>query len=306
MLRFQLILVLLLTACFGLGAWLEPLQATEAERTGRSESFLALLLGEGRALFANEVFAKADAYFHRGNYPSIFDTAARREDENHMLGETREKNSGESEAKSEDHQDQDNGEEHHDHDHGDGNLEESRAHDAGTDWIERFARKFRAASHVHLEKGREREMLPWLKLSSELNPHGTEAFTVAAYWLRELDRVDEAERFLRDGLRKNPNHPELLNELAWLAYAERHDHKRARHLWRAALRRWLEVERPKEEPNLFVAQRILGGLAQLERQDGNLRQAIDYLRQLKMVSPNPDAVQRLIDSTEATIESSPQ
>ena len=40
-----------------------------------SRSALAVLLGDGRRLFANHFLAKADAYFHRGRYPSIFEVA---------------------------------------------------------------------------------------------------------------------------------------------------------------------------------------------------------------------------------------
>src|SRR5690606_34860071 len=94
----------------------------------------------------------------------------------------------------------------------------------GGDWIEKLGKKFSASTHVHLEKGNEREMLPWLRLSAELDPHNVEAYTVAAYWLRKrLEKTDEAERFLREGLRKNPNHPEILNELAWLNLESRKD-----------------------------------------------------------------------------------
>jgi len=48
-------------------------------------------------------------------------------------------------------------------------------------------------------------MLPWLKLSAELDPQRADTYVVAAYWLRErLGKVDEAENFLR---RRTAPHP---------------------------------------------------------------------------------------------------
>ena len=45
---------------------------------------------------------------------------------------------------------------------------------------------------VVLENGREKEILPWLKLSAEMDPHLIDTYTVAAYWLaNHLHKVDE-------------------------------------------------------------------------------------------------------------------
>ena len=167
------------------------------------------------------------------------------------------------------------------------------------DWIEAMGQKFRASSHVHLEKGKEREMLPWLQLSAELDPSKIEAFTVTAYWLRRLKKVDEAEQFLREGLRKNPGNPDLLNELAWLYFEDRKDSNRAKNIWLMALRRWDEVEKPKEKPDKFLGERILGGLAQAESELGQNDAAIGHLKELKKISPNPDAIQNWIEKLHA-------
>ena len=47
-----------------------------------------------------------------------------------------------------------------------------------------------------------------------------ETYTVTAYWLRErMGKVDEAEKFLREGLRENPDSYEIMYELGRV-YAE--------------------------------------------------------------------------------------
>src|SRR5947209_1661287 len=64
---------LLLTLAFSLAAYLKPrLDAREPQSAAESDPF-ASLLGDGRRIFANHFFVKADAYFHSGFYPTIYD-----------------------------------------------------------------------------------------------------------------------------------------------------------------------------------------------------------------------------------------
>ena len=268
----KLVLLLLLVAGFSLATYLQPRHAAQASHAGQSGNVLALLLGDARKMFAQQMFAKADAYFHRGNYPSIFDQAPRRE-ENHMTSET-----------------------HHD-EHGADEHDDDEAPAPAHDWIEAFGRHFYPSVHVHLKEGEEREMIPWLRVAAELDPHSIETYAVTAYWLRDrLHKVDEAEQFLRDGLRANPGSSELLYELGRLYFENRKDSARAKNLWLFALRRWWqEVEAPKPEPDKHLLAELLGGLARLEMRDGHSPEAIEYLRQLKDLSPSPEQIQKQID-----------
>src|SRR6266478_4836489 len=68
------------------------------------------------------------------------------------------------------------------------------------DWIDAFSRKFFPSVHTHLDEGgpqghsasagdlgqgaEVREILPWLRLSADLDPNRVETYTVTAYWLR--------------------------------------------------------------------------------------------------------------------------
>jgi tetratricopeptide (TPR) repeat protein len=139
-------------------------------------------------------------------------------------------------------------------------------------------------------------MLPWLRVSAELDPHNVQTYAVTAYWLRDrLNKVDEAELFLREGLRANPNSPELLYELGRLFYENRKDSGRAKNVWQLALRRWHEVEEPKEHSDKLLVLNILGGLTRIEVQAGHYNDAIEYLKQLKEFSPSPEQIQKQID-----------
>ncbi len=77
-----------------------------------------------------------------------------------------------------------------------------------------------------------REILPWLKLSAELDPENIKTYVVTAFWLRsKLNKVPEAEQVLREGLRHNPDDPQLLFELGRIYFENYHNSaQRAKHL----------------------------------------------------------------------------
>ena len=126
----RLCLPLLLVVCFclstDLGLWFQTWRATVA-----SGDVLAVALGEARRMFATHFFVKADAYFHSGFYPGIFDnrqsfqTPHIAEDSGAMEG----KNTG----------------------------DELSFLGPPRNWIDRFGRQFYPSIHTHLTRaGRRR------------------------------------------------------------------------------------------------------------------------------------------------------
>lgn len=280
--RPGLFLVLLVVMAFSLGAWLQPrLPKTGGGRD--ADNVFAVLFGEGRRIFANHFAVKADIYLHSGFYPSIFDQAAKaKEAEEHGPAEGL-VHTGE------DHHD----DEHHDHEEAsaNGHVCDTSFMGEPKDWIERVGRNFMVSEHSHLENGREREILPWLKLSAQLDPQRVESYLVAGYWLSErLDKPKDAEDFLRDGLRANPQSYEILFELGHIYEHYYKQPDRARGVWRLALRRWDETEAKKEKPDKNGRNLILGQLAELELQQGKTLDAIHYLEEAKNYSPTPEAL----------------
>ncbi len=265
-----LLLVLLLSACFSLATILQP-RAMAWSGSEQRAGIMKLLLGDGRKIFADEFFTKADVSFHSGYYPSIFDHSQAPENSHHMTSE-------EGSPEEEEHERKMNF------------LGKPR------DIFERFGRNFMITQHTHLEGGMEREILPWLKLSADLDPQRIDTYTVAAYWLRvRLGKVKEAEDFLREGLRANPNSYEILFELGRLYHDNDHDQTRARNLWELALRRWVEQKEAKKEPDKMLLEEIATNLGRLEEESGNFAKAIAYLQLAQQVSPNPAALQKQVD-----------
>lgn len=274
-----LLLALLVTVCFSLACVLQPRAVEWGGGKAQSDNALAVLLGDGRKIFAERLFTEADVSFHSGFYPTMFDHVAASKGSRHMTSE-------EGSAEEEEHERQMSF------------LGQPR------DWVERFGRHFFVTQHTHLEGGKEREILPWLKLSAELDPHRVDTYRVAAYWLRtHLNKTAEAEQFLREGLRNNPKSYELLFELGQLQYQNRHSPVRARALWESALRCWREQEPQKKEPDDLGLEQIAANLARLEKEEGHWQLAIDYLEQARKVSPAAQALQEQIDELKAKLAS---
>ncbi len=265
--RAILILLLLLGGGFALAT---VLAARAPGWTGRSpsDSVLKLLLGDSRRMFANHFFVKADISFHSGYYPSIFDQARQAEErENHVAHPEQEAEAGT------------------------GFL------DPPTDWIDRFGRHFRVTEHTHLEGGDVREILPWLRISADLDPHRIDTYTTAAYWLRKSGKSAEAKRFLREGLQANPDSCAILFDLGCLYQDDDKDAVRARNMWELALRKWNDSKSAQpDKAALAECDEILTRLAALEENEGHFTQAARDLEQIlaRDASPNPDIVRQHI------------
>jgi tetratricopeptide (TPR) repeat protein len=265
-----------------LDRWFQNWQGNRSE----SANVLNVAMGDARKLFAMDYFKKADAYFHSGFYPSIFDnlqsyqTPHIAEDSAAMPS----KNTGDEETF----------------------LGPPR------NWIDRFGRKFYPSVHTHLtdggangREGREvlGEMLPWLKLSQELDPKRVETYTTTAYWLRSMGKVNDAEEFLREGLKENPGSPQLLFDLGRLYSDYLHDPFRARNVWEAALHNLANLPEKEQtsEENIYLKEQILAQYASLEEQARDIPKAIQLLEQLKPIAPNPQEIQKRIDELRARI-----
>lgn len=274
-------IVMLFGLAFILSTLIHPEMSAFHARRPDSGDPLASLLGDGRKLFANHFYVKADVYFHSGYYPTIFDNR-----ESHQTAHMAE-DAGVAEGKN-------TGDEEH-------------FLGKPSDWIDAHSRKHFPSVHTHLgedspdgRKNAEREILPWLKFSAKLDPNKIETYTVAAYWLRRTGGDVQAEAFLREGLRANPDSVEILFELGRCRFDAK-DIERARNLWALAWRRWQEQElnKPVEQQNRFIAAAILMHLARLEHAAGDINQCIRCLETLLPLKQNPDEILKRIADVKA-------
>jgi tetratricopeptide (TPR) repeat protein len=292
-----LMLVLILTACFTLAtslasravAWSnrdepqrnqenEPLAARAVSWSNRTNAnnVFSLLFGDGRRMFANQFFTMADVYFHSGYYPSIFDL--RDEGTKAIVSASHGNAESEADEKKEDF------------------LGKPK------DWISRFGRHFRITEHTHLEHSHEREILPWLRLAADTDPQKIETYTVGAYFLcQHLHQPQEAEAFLREGLRNNPGNYEILFGLGRIYYQNYHDLDHARNVWQLALINWMKQDSAAQKENKLGFEEITVNLANLEREAGRYEDAINWFQAAQKVSPSPETLQQQIDEIKAKL-----
>lgn len=272
-------LTFLMVVCVSIATSLQPRLMTISNADQSGDSFMKTVLGDGRRMFANHFFNKADVYFHSGYYPTFIEQAystqpAEPKHHDELRGS-------------------ENANEEHEHEHE--QAMDLRGRPA--DWIDRFGRHFYSSKHSHLDKpGEAREILPWLRIAADLDPQQIDTYIVGAYWMRvHLKKINEAESFLREGLRANPDSSEILFDLGKLYYENRHDPVLARNLWELALRRWYERDDAGKDPDVELFRETVANLSHLEEEQGNLAEALSYKEIEKEVSPFPDAVQQQID-----------
>ena len=300
---FWLLSVALFVACFGLAARLSP--QFEAWRGARATGdFFVVLFGDQRRMFANTFYAKADEYYHSGYYPTIFDDNTAFQTA-HMAEDTGAVNS------------RNQGDEH-------GFLGPKR------NWIDAFGRHFFPDRHTHLDEGgpaeslggggEVREILPWLKLSADLDPENQQTYTVTAFWLRErMNNVAEADAVLHEGIRNCPDSYEIFFELGRLYEESYHDHNRARNVWEHGMVLWLRLDpavphdrrpaldlvdgwlhRPmklveEQKNNQLVMEQLATHLGELEMKERRWPRAIEWFEAAERVSLTADRIRRQID-----------
>lgn len=278
---FSWLLILVVLAFTLATALITP--AEKWDQRAKSDNVFGMLLGDGRKLFANQFFTMADVYFHSGYYPSIFDK--KEEGPKAIVTATQ-------------------GHEDHDHEHGDEDECEKHGSFLGkpSNWLDSFGRNFKITQHTHLEHQNEREILPWLRLAADLDPQKIETYTVGAYFLRDkLGKSDQAEAFLREGLRNNPNSPEILFELGRVYHEGLHDADRARNVWVLGVNRYLGLKDEQKREDKLIFEQLVVHLARLEDETGHYEQALNWFKIAQTVSPAPEALQKQIDEVQKKI-----
>ena len=79
-----------------------------------------------------------------------------------------------------------------------------------------------------------------------------------------MGKTNEAEQFLREGFRANPESYEILIELGRLYFENYHDATRARNVWALAACRWRDREGLQKDPNYVPLGTLSDFLANLE------------------------------------------
>ena len=231
------------------------------------------------------MFVMADAYFHSGYYPSIFD----RQVTEHDVAEPA---------------------------HGKAEDEDSTSDDflgPPPDWIAALDRQFVPNQHTHLSSGgpsghmkaaEVQEILPWLKLATDMNPQFIRAYTGrATIGCAVFTNPRKPGTFCS---RVCTTIPATANSCSiWAGFTRKIftiPTVPVTSGWRACAPGKAQSANAKTNPETqLVYEETAMNLARLEESQGNWPQAIKYLEMVKQVSPNPDAIQKQIDEAERKV-----
>ena len=128
-----------------------------AKNGSREKASSVYILGPARALLSDNLFIRADIYFHKG--------APRHKEE------------------------------------------------AFHGFFQKWKEIICPVEHAHTEGDETKEILPWIRLATQSNPHNIEAYLVASFWLNgDCGRPDLALNTIQEAIEKNPKHYELYLE----------------------------------------------------------------------------------------------
>ncbi len=279
-----LLCVALLAASAVLASWLGRQGGVRGNpRDGRQADVMALVFGEARKVVSGGLYDRADLYFH-GGIQAAADNCAE------QAAEGRGGALAAAAAGSAAHADED------------GHAETGLVGERWDLWS-RLNRRIHPTEDRHASGVRElKEVVPWLWAAAAADPHNTLAYGVGAYWLaRELGRVDEALRFIGEGIRNNPDSCELefcRGELLYLRPRGKRDPATMK-AFSAALRKWTPEQFDRQEEARMCRRNILMYLATLHEQAGGHEAAKKCLRELLRMVPDHSPAIRMLGEIEA-------
>ena len=188
-------------------------------------------IGRAKIALSNMSYLRADEYFHGG-----VERRAEWGQECISQSDAHEHKHEDAHGHEHEHEHEQGHKHEHKHDHGHvcGPECEHEHHDKGYiskprfNPLPRLAEKIELHEHRHLSGMQEKETLPWFYYAAKLNPQNVKAYVVGGYCVAScLDRPDEGIRFLREGLRYNPDSWEIYAEIGNIYYREKENYQEA-------------------------------------------------------------------------------
>lgn len=159
-------------------------------------------------------------------------------------------------------------------------------HVAMNTWIQRLHDDISPEEHRHAEGAASAEIIPWLRLATEADPHNIDAWLVSAYWLETgLQRPDLAEEALREAQRNNPDDYRVLLDRARL-YIRIGRFAQSGNILDAALSRWPGKVDPKDRQALLDKAELLSDCGFLDEMNGQTNKAVTAFKKVLAIFPD--------------------
>ncbi len=173
------------------------------------------------------------------------------------------------------------------------NIEEKAFHGV----FERWTEILNPVQHVHAEGSGVYELIPWLQMAIQADPHNVEAWINAAYVTGGMgDRPDIALDLLQEALRHNPRDHRLFAERGHILLRHR-DFAAAATAFETGLQLWSE-EASADVDAVRDRIRMLTFLSSAYEVLGERAAALRTLRELAALVPDPDRLAARIEALE--------
>lgn len=130
-----------------------------------------------------------------------------------------------------------------------------------------------------------------------------DAYLTASYWLRtSLKQPKEAEQFLRDGQRANPDSYAIELELGRIYLYNYTNASVARNILLQGKQKWRRQDAAGSKPDPHAYEEILGEIVRADRAQGNLKQQLADLEELATVAHGKDVLQKQIEELKAKLD----
>jgi tetratricopeptide (TPR) repeat protein len=221
--------------------------------------FYLKLLGEGQSIISAISVLQADRYFHRG------------------IGH-----------KDDDHGHIDDNDEHVDvaGAHGDGIPQAE-----GKNIFFLIPEQIGVTEHMHLDQYQVKEIIPWLYYAVKMDPHNVGAYVLTSYWVIDrLGKTQEGIRFLREGLKNNPDSWEINAELGRVYFQDTKDYAAAVRVLTRARRLLADSKHDK-----FQEREVLSFLAYSYKALGKKEDARAVFLSLSQLFPDDRNIKKKIE-----------
>ena len=152
--------------------------------------------------------------------------------------------------------------------------------------------------HVHPEGVEVSEIMPWLRFTTQMDPHNVDAYLTTAYWLEgSIRRPDLAEAVLHEAQWNNPKDYRVINARAKTLFGTGDDGKAAL-LLDAAIRLWPSGLNPDDRQAQLDLAQMFSYRAFLLELKGDRAGAIDLFRKARALMPKNKALEQRIASLE--------
>ncbi len=173
------------------------------------------LIGSVKEVLGDTAFLKADSYFHGG-----VNTGLLKQYHEHLND-------------LEDHDDE---------------KDEQAFKSSFTDWIFKINSQIKVTEHKHLKGNESKEMLPFLLLSTKLDPYNVPAILTTAHWIdHTFGKTDDAIHVLKQGSENNPGSWEIFYQLGLIYFDRKNDFSQSVPCFEKAVSRMNEKNSAKFE-----------------------------------------------------------